>query len=129
MPASGTPRRWWRWLLLPPLLFLAWLLALWPLPSWYRTHWPAETAFMRMRRAQAPLLRGDAPERRYQPVPLERIGSAMPLAAVTGEDANFFEHGGIDYEAIRKALGYRRRTFSWDEPRDRQEMRRAARPS
>ncbi|MCU0619892.1 MAG: transglycosylase domain-containing protein, partial [Gemmatimonadales bacterium] len=126
MASSSPGRRWWRWALLPPIAFVAWLLALWPTPSWYRTHWPAETAFMRMRRAQAPLF-GDSGrrERRYTPVPLERIASAMPLAAVTGEDANFFEHDGIDYEAIRKAMGYRRATFDWRAPRDRAELRRA----
>jgi membrane peptidoglycan carboxypeptidase len=31
------------------LLFTGWLFAVWPPPVWYRTHWPAETAFMWMR--------------------------------------------------------------------------------
>jgi hypothetical protein len=35
--------------LVPPAAFLAWLLAVWPPPVWYRTHWPAQTAFMAMR--------------------------------------------------------------------------------
>ena len=33
-----------------PVLFAAWLLAVWPPPLWYRSHWPAETAFQAMRR-------------------------------------------------------------------------------
>ena len=78
---------------------------------------------MRMRRADAPLLH--PPDRRYDPVPLDRIAPHMALAALTGEDANFWEHGGIDYDAVRKALGYRRRDFRWGNPRDRAELRRA----
>ncbi|HEX5633365.1 MAG TPA: biosynthetic peptidoglycan transglycosylase [Gemmatimonadales bacterium] len=124
MTARPRPgRRWWRWLPLLPALFLLWLFALWPPPAWYRTHFPAETAFMRMRRADAPLF--SRVERRYEPVPLDRVASVMALAAITGEDANFWEHGGIDYESMRKALGYRRAAFEWDDTRDRQELRRA----
>ena len=33
-------------ILLLPAALVAWLLAVWPPPFWYRTHWPAETAFM-----------------------------------------------------------------------------------
>ncbi|MEK7667061.1 MAG: hypothetical protein AAB409_00235 [Gemmatimonadota bacterium] len=29
--------------------FVGWLLFVWPPPSWWRSHWPAETAFMAMR--------------------------------------------------------------------------------
>ena len=35
--------------LLPFSFFLLWLVAVWPPPFWYRTHWPAETEFMRLR--------------------------------------------------------------------------------
>jgi monofunctional biosynthetic peptidoglycan transglycosylase len=115
--------RWWLWLVVPPALFLLWLFALWPPPVWYRTHFPAETAFMRMRRADAPLL--SAPARAYDPVPLDRIAPAMALAAITGEDNHFWEHGGLDYASLRKALGYRRARFEWTDDRDRAELRRA----
>ena len=94
---------------MPPAAFVAWLFALWPPPAWYRTHFPSETAFMRMRRADAPWLGGKAVGRAggrlYQPVALDRIAPAMALAAITGEDNNVLEHDGIDYAAIRKALG------------------------
>lgn len=133
--------------LLAPLLFLAWLLAVWPPPVWYRTHWPAETAFMRMRRqggqavrrqeettrgTHAPLREQSAcrlgalpPCRLYHPVPLDSIASVMGDAAMTGEDSRFREHSGLDYLAILHALGYRYRDFSWNASRDRGEMRRA----
>jgi len=126
---ARAPRvRWW-WLLVPPAAFLLWLFALWPPPAWYRTHFPAETAFMRMRRAEEPWLGGREGRREggrlYQPVTLDAIAPAMALAAITGEDNKFLEHDGIDYAAIRKALGYRRREFDWDDPRDRADLQRA----
>ena len=99
---AATRRRWrWWWLLLPPCLFVAWLFAVWPPPSWYRTHFPGNTAFMQMRGRIG----------RYRPVPLDSIAPAMAVATMTGEDAKFWEHDGIDYEAILKALGYRRGDF------------------
>ena len=106
--------RWW-WLLVPPVFFVIWLFAVWPPPVWYRTHFPGETAFMQMRGKVG----------RYKPVPLDSIAPAMAVAAMTGEDANFWEHDGIDYDAIRKALGYRRGDFDWNNQRDRAAMRKA----
>ena len=44
--------------------------------------------------------------------------------STTGEDARFWTHGGIDYQEVRHALGYRRTRFAWDSARDRQELRR-----
>jgi monofunctional biosynthetic peptidoglycan transglycosylase len=41
---------------------------------------------------------------------------------IIGEDNNFFGHGGIDYLALAHALGYRRPTLRWSNPRDRQEL-------
>ena len=104
---------------------MLWLLAVWPPPVWYRTHWPAETAFMSMRRRDSvPTLWAlmsppPVPERRrYQPVPIDRIAAVLPRAAIVAEDNNFLEHGGVDFQAIRYALGYRQATFSWSSPRD-----------
>jgi monofunctional biosynthetic peptidoglycan transglycosylase len=102
--------------------FLFWLFAIWPPPLWYRTHFPRETAFMAMRRGQA---EEDGPERRYLPVPFGQIARPMRDAALVAEDHRFYLHGGVDYQAIRQALGYRRDDFTWDDPRDRAELRRA----
>ena len=114
MATTRRPWRWW-WLLVPPSLFVAWLFAVWPPPTWYRTHFPGNTAFMQMRGTIG----------RYRPVPLDSIAPAMAVAAMTGEDAKFWEHDGIDYEAIRKALGYRRGDFDWNDARDRAALRKA----
>lgn len=100
----------------------AWLLALWPTPSWYRSHFPRETAFMAMRRAQAT---EDPRQHRYQPVPAGAIAPSMREAARVAEDYRFYQHGGLDFQAIREAMGYRRDTFALDNPADRRELRRA----
>jgi monofunctional biosynthetic peptidoglycan transglycosylase len=100
-----------------PVLFAAWLFAVWPPPIWYRTHWPKETAFMAMRRHADPKLRRD-----YRPVPIDSIAAAMAAAATTGEDARFWSHGGIDFQEVRAALGYRRPGFDWSSTRDRAEL-------
>jgi len=100
----------------------AWLGFVWPPPSWYRTHWPSETAFMRMRARQG---RGSSEAIRYRPVPLDSISPWLGRAATVGEDDAFYQHHGIDWHAMREALGYRGERFSWSRARDRAELWRA----
>jgi monofunctional biosynthetic peptidoglycan transglycosylase len=104
-----------RYAAVPPALFLAWLLAVWPPPAWYRTHWPAATEFMRA---------GGGP-RRYAPVGLDSISPSLVEAVLTAEDARFRLHRGIDWVEVRKALGYRRTRFDWSAAQDRRELGRA----
>ena len=106
-------------ILLPPGLLLLWLFAVWPPPVWYRTHWPAQTEFMRLSGQAGG--KGLAP-RTYRPVPLDSIAPAMAVAAVTAEDARFWVHSGIDWYELRHALGYRRGGFEWSSAPDRQAM-------
>jgi monofunctional glycosyltransferase len=89
---------------------VVWLLAVWPPPIWYRSHWPAETAFMEMRGGK---------NREYRPVPLDSIPRNARKSVTIGEDDNFWNHRGIDWKALRQTLGYRRETFSWSAKRDR----------
>lgn len=107
-------------LLVIPALFAAWLVAVWPPPIWYRSHWPLETAFMEMRHASEP-----DREQSYRPVPLDSIAPAMADAVTTGEDARFWTHRGVDYVELRAAIGYRRGSFDWNSKRDRTELGRA----
>lgn len=102
-------------------LFALWLLAVWPPPSWYRTHWPAKTAFMNMRERQE----RDTTAVRYTPVPFDSISDWLKKGAVAGEDDAFYLHHGIDWHSLRQAIGYRRETFSWTSARDRAELRRS----
>ena len=104
--------------------FALWLLVVWPPPSWYRTHWPSKTAFMRMREHQ-PRATHDTAALRYRPVPLESTSVWLARAAVAGEDDAFYAHGGIDWHSLRQAMGYRRDSFAWSSTRDRAELRQA----
>jgi monofunctional biosynthetic peptidoglycan transglycosylase len=101
------------------VLFLLWIFAVWPPPVWFRSHYPNESAFMRMRRGQAD---SSTPERRYRPIPLDSIAKAVPRAVTIGEDDDFWNHDGIDYRSLRHALGYKRDSFSWSSPRDRKDL-------
>jgi len=65
--------------------------------------WPKTTAFMERRKAQ--LAREGKPTRlEWTPVPLSRIAPAMQRAAVVAEDARFWEHEGVDWDAMRGAV-------------------------
>lgn len=114
--------------------FALWLIAVWPPPIWYRWFWPRETAFMSLRRGQSAAMAAH-PERRregrsgelarlYHPVPIGSMAPALRAAVLLAEDHRFYEHGGVDYQAIREALGYRRADFVWSDPRDRAELSR-----
>ena len=122
--------------------FGIWLLAVWPPPVWFETHWPNETAFQEMRRVQeGPDGRVEARTHRrtdasatasahpsarlYRPVPLDSIAPEMADAAMAGEDQRFEDHHGIDWVNLRHALGYPRDTFDWRSARDRRDLRTA----
>lgn len=51
----------------------------------------------------------------------------MLTAAVTAEDARFWNHRGIDWHEVRHALGYRRGGFEWGSGGDWDELWRALR--
>jgi monofunctional biosynthetic peptidoglycan transglycosylase len=64
---------------------------------------PKTTAFMERRKAQ--LRREGKPAGiDYRPVPLSRISPHMQRAAIVAEDARFWQHEGVDWEAAREAL-------------------------
>jgi len=55
----------------------------------------------------------------YRPVPMDSIARVAGRAVMTGEDERFRTHGGIDYLALLKALGYRRDSFDIYSAKDR----------
>jgi monofunctional biosynthetic peptidoglycan transglycosylase len=69
---------------------------------WWRTHAPAETAFMRARLAE---LRKRDPRATldHRWVPYDRISPHLKRAAIAAEDAKFLAHEGFDWEEIEKA--------------------------
>jgi monofunctional biosynthetic peptidoglycan transglycosylase len=80
-----------------------------PLPSILLLRWrdPSTTAFIRARqerlRAQG---KSDAIDRR--PVRLGQVAPALIQAVLTAEDSRFFEHHGIDWEAVSSARQWNR---------------------
>ena len=103
---------------------VAWLLLVWPPPSWYRTHWPSTTAFMQLRDGQLRSARSLSP-RHYRPVDPDSMSSWLGKAALAAEDAAFYRHHGIDWRALGEAIGYRRSGLSLSSAQDRQELARA----
>lgn len=63
---------------------------------------PSSTAFQRSQIARLLVRDGHlAWHQAWQP--LERLGSALPRAVLASEDAGFFQHRGIDWEAVQRA--------------------------
>lgn len=69
---------------------------------WWRSHNPAQTAFMRARLGE---LRAKDPRATLTQtwVPYERISSHLKRAVVAAEDAKFLVHEGFDWDEIEKA--------------------------
>jgi monofunctional biosynthetic peptidoglycan transglycosylase len=71
--------------------------------------WPRTTAFMERRRAEL-LRRGENTKLEWTPVPLARIAPALGRAVIVAEDARFWSHDGVDWEAVRDAARH-----DWEE--------------
>lgn len=53
-------------------------------------------------------------EKRYDPVPAGSISKHLGRAVVAAEDGRFYKHGGVDWEAVQKAIeDNRRRGRMW----------------
>jgi len=64
---------------------------------------PKTTAFMERRKVVLAKEGGD-PRLDYIPVPMSRISPSLARAVVVAEDARFYEHEGVDWEAVRGAM-------------------------
>jgi monofunctional biosynthetic peptidoglycan transglycosylase len=69
---------------------------------YYRSHFPSRTALMDYRAVQAKKA-GKRFTVRYKPVPLKSISPMLRRGVVVAEDAKFYKHGGLDYDAIEDA--------------------------
>jgi monofunctional biosynthetic peptidoglycan transglycosylase len=63
---------------------------------------PKTTAFMERRR-ESLAQSGLSTRLEWRPVALSRVSPAMQRAVVVAEDARFWEHNGVDWDAIRTA--------------------------
>jgi monofunctional biosynthetic peptidoglycan transglycosylase len=64
---------------------------------------PESTAFMRMRAAAAHA-EGRPANQQYRFVPYGRIAEALKRAVLVAEDSGFWEHEGVEVEAMRESL-------------------------
>ncbi len=65
--------------------------------------WPKTTSFMERRKARL-VAEGKSSRLDWTPVPLARISPDLQRAVVVAEDARFWEHDGVDWEAMRGAF-------------------------
>lgn len=95
-------------LLLAVFAFLLYQFGLFVMVIWLCFHDPSSSAFMKATRAE---LRRENPDAiiHYEWVPYDRISNNLKRAVVASEDANFFTHTGVEWEAIKKAWQYNRR--------------------
>ena len=119
---------WKRWALLVPLALAgaAWFyLIILPWPVLLRWREPGRTSLMELRLDQA-RERDEPFELRREWVPLDRLSPNLRRAVILAEDGNFFEHRGIDWEALGEELNYRADgDFSWFDTRDLGALRNA----
>jgi monofunctional biosynthetic peptidoglycan transglycosylase len=74
---------------------------------------PGTTSFIDLRVAQA-RAQGDTLKLRHKWVPLAQVSRHLRRAVIIGEDGNFYEHNGIDWEAVREEVRYGGDAdFSW----------------
>ena len=98
--------RWgFRLLLLLIALDIAYLAWIWPDWDSYRQGPIQRSSFIRDYE-QEQRDNPDWPELSWNPVALEQIPKNMVKAVVIAEDARFYSHGGIDWEALRDAMSH-----------------------
>jgi monofunctional biosynthetic peptidoglycan transglycosylase len=68
-----------------------------------RTQNPSTTAFIELRARQA-IARGEEPRRVQRWVTYARISPSLIRAVIVTEDAAFWEHGGVDFQALRESM-------------------------
>ena len=89
-----------------------------PLPQIVLLRWrdPSTTAFIRARQEHLRAAnKSDAIDRR--PVPLARVSPALVADVLAAEDSRFFEHHGIDWQAVAEARAYNLRHAGGRRPR------------
>lgn len=94
-----------RLLLLALLLDVAYLYTIWPDWDGYRYGPIKPSRFIETYRQQA-RQQSDWPRLRWNPVALETIPRDVLRAVIAAEDARFYQHEGVDLEALREAMEY-----------------------
>jgi monofunctional glycosyltransferase len=90
-------------LLLVVVAIAAWEWITFPDVEKLQSGWPKTTAFMELRRRE---LRAEGKDDtlQYQPVPYARISPYLRRGVLVAEDNDFYEHGGVDVDALKAAI-------------------------
>lgn len=112
-PASPWKRTLYGVLLLPAMLVTTYFGLCVALLGVYTTFDPPTTGVQIQRRLEA-MAQGADYTKRYDSVPADAIAQHLRHAAVAAEDARFYEHAGVDWRAVRKAIeDNQRRGRTW----------------
>ncbi|MEE8094312.1 MAG: monofunctional biosynthetic peptidoglycan transglycosylase [Gammaproteobacteria bacterium] len=97
----------WSWRLLPVVIMmdLGYLIGIWPDWELYTEGPIQRSSFIRSYESEQYRHAG-WPELRWNPVSIETIPQDLIRAVIVAEDARFFEHDGVDIDALRDAMEY-----------------------
>jgi monofunctional biosynthetic peptidoglycan transglycosylase len=97
----------WAWRLLPVLIMMdiGYLIGIWPDWELYSEGPIQRSSFIRSYEFEQHR-HPDWPKLRWNPVSIERIPQSMFRAVIVAEDARFYEHEGVDIDALKQAMEY-----------------------
>jgi monofunctional biosynthetic peptidoglycan transglycosylase len=95
----------WSWRILPVLVMIdiGYLIGIWPDWELYSDGPIQRSSFIRSYEFEQHR-HADWPKLRWNPVPIEQIPRSMVRAVIVAEDARFYEHEGVDIEALKDAM-------------------------
>ncbi len=97
----------WSWRILPILIMMdiGYLVGIWPDWDLYTEGPVQRSSFIRSYEFEQHR-HADWPKLRWNPVSIENIPPSMIRAVIVAEDARFYEHEGVDIEALKEAMEY-----------------------
>ncbi len=97
----------WTWRIVPVLIMMdvGYLIGIWPDWELYSAGPIQRSSFIRSYEFEQHR-HSDWPNLRWNPVSIERIPPNMVRAVIVAEDARFYEHEGVDIEALKDAMEY-----------------------
>ena len=97
----------WAWRLLPVLIMMdiGYLIGIWPDWELYSEGPVQRSSFIRSYEFEQHR-HADWPRLRWNPVPIATIPRSVVRAVIVAEDARFYEHEGVDIEALKDAMEY-----------------------
>lgn len=106
IPALTRALRWsWRLLLVLIVMDIGYLIGIWPDWDMYSEGPVQRSSFIRDYEFEAHR-HADWPKLRWNPVSIDRIPQSMVRAVIVAEDARFYEHEGVDIDALKEAMEY-----------------------